>query len=62
MSRGTSRRPRGATLPFMTEAEYRELIDAYVDKARSEFSIAERLAEEARQRFGATIKVPRETE
>jgi hypothetical protein len=61
MSRRTNRRGRGATRP-LTEAEYRELIQTYVDRARSDQSIAERLAEEARQRFGADIDMPTETE
>lgn len=56
MKRSTSRRARGATRP-LTEAEYRELIQALVDEARSNRSVAERLAEEARQRFGAGIDV-----
>jgi hypothetical protein len=46
----------------MTEAEYRALIQTYVDRARADQSVAERLAEEARQRFGAEIDVPPETE
>jgi hypothetical protein len=41
----------------MTADEYRELIQAHVDRARTDQSIAERLAEEARQRFGARIGV-----
>ena len=43
----------------MTAEEYPELIQLHVDQARSDSSIAERLSEEARQRFGATIDVPR---
>lgn len=57
-----SRRARGETRPFMTEAEYREPIQAFVDRARSDQRVAEMLAAEARQRFEATIEVPRETE
>ncbi len=53
------RRKEPATL---TADEYRELIQALVDQARADQSIAERLAEEARQRFGAEVEVPRETE
>ena len=37
----------------MTEAEYRELIQTYVDRARADQRIAELLAAEARARFGA---------
>ena len=61
MRRGTNRRARGAARP-LTEAEYRKLIQTFVDRARSDQSIAERLAEEARLRFGAEIDVPRETD
>jgi len=46
----------------MTEAECRELIQAYVDQARVDQSIAERLAEEARQRFGPEMDVSPEPE
>jgi hypothetical protein len=46
----------------MTSDEYRERIQALVDEARSDLSIAERLVEEARQRFGVTIDAPTETE
>jgi len=52
------RRQRGA----LTVDDYRELIQAHVDQARADQSIAERLAEEARQRFGAEMEVPPETE
>ena len=62
MKRNTSRRPRGATRPFMTEAEYRELIRAFVDRARSDQRVAELLAAEARLRFGVGRDVPAETE
>jgi hypothetical protein len=62
MKRGTSRRPRGATRPFLTEAEYRGLIQTFVDRACSDQRVAELLAAEARLRFGATIDVPEETE
>jgi hypothetical protein len=34
---------------------YRESIQARVDQARADFTIAQRLAEEARQRFGVDI-------
>lgn len=57
MSRRINRRGRGATRP-LTEAEYRELIQTFVDRARSDQSIAEQLAEEARMRFGAEIDAP----
>jgi hypothetical protein len=60
--RDANRLPRGAKRAVMAEAEYRALIQAHVGRARADQSIAERLAEEARQRFGATIDVPRETE
>ena len=46
----------------LTEAEYRALIQAYVDQARADQSVAERLTEEARLRFSVEIDVPRETE
>lgn len=62
MKRNTTRRPRGATRPFMTEAQYRELIQRFVDRARSDQRIAELLAAEARLRFGAGSDVPGETE
>ena len=61
MKRSTSRRGRGATRP-LTEAEYRELIQTFVDRARSDQAVAERLAEEVRLRFGADIDVARENE
>lgn len=54
------RRPRQVVA--MTEAEYRELIQKHVDQVRADQSIAERLAEEARLRFGAEINMPKETE
>ena len=38
--------PQRAT---MTADEYRELIQAYIDQARADQSIAERLAEEAQR-------------
>jgi hypothetical protein len=57
-----NRLPRGAKRAVMTEAEYRALIQAHVDQARADQSIAERLAEEARLRFGAEIDVPTATE
>jgi hypothetical protein len=60
--RDASRLTRGAKRAVMTEAEYRALIQAHVDEARADQSIAERLAEEARERFGAEIDVPNETE
>jgi hypothetical protein len=46
----------------MTEAQYRELIQAHIDRAPAEQSIAERLAEEAGQRFGDETDVLPETE
>jgi threonine aldolase len=46
----------------MTADEYHELIEKYVARARADQSIAERLAEEARQHYGAAIEVPPETE
>ncbi len=55
------RRRRGQRA-VMTEAEYRALIQKFVDRARKEQFIAERLAEEARLRFGTEIDVPPETE
>ena len=54
MKRNTNRKALGATQP-LTEDEYRELIQARVDQARADFTIAQRLAEEARQRFGVEI-------
>ena len=60
--REANRQPRGAKRAVMTADEYRELIQAYVDQARADQSIAERLAEEAGLRFGAEIEVPTETE
>ena len=62
MKDNTNRRGRRGQRATMTADEYRELIQRYVDRARSEQSIAERLAQEARQRFGAKIDVPTETE
>jgi hypothetical protein len=62
MSRNINRRGRGATCPIMTEAEYRELIQTFVDQARSDQAVAERLAEEARQRFGVDIDLSGEDE
>ncbi len=53
---------RGGKGAVLTAEEYRERIQAYVEEAREDLSIAERLADEARQRFGAEIEVPRETE
>ncbi len=55
-------RGRRGKRAVMTADEYRELMQAYVDQARADQSIAERLAEEAQQRFGAEIDVSRETE
>jgi hypothetical protein len=52
-----SRRRRAARGAVMTADEYRELIRALVDQAGSDFSIAERLAEEARLRFAPEIHV-----
>jgi hypothetical protein len=60
--RNANRRSGGAHGATMTEAEYRELIQAHVEQARADQPIAERLAEEARQRFRATIDAPKETE
>jgi hypothetical protein len=59
-----SRQPRRGRrqLPAMTADEYRDLIEAYVERARVDQSVAERLAEEARLRFGAEVDVPPETE
>lgn len=45
-----------------TEAEYRALAQKFVDRARWEQFIADRLAEEARRRFGTDIDAPTETE
>jgi hypothetical protein len=59
--RDTNQLPRGAKRAVMSEAEYRALIQARVDQARADQSIAERLAEEARQRFGGEIDVPKGT-
>jgi hypothetical protein len=54
---------RRRTGAVMTEQQYREPIQRYVDRARSDQSMAEKLAEEARQRFGTEIEVsPPETE
>jgi len=61
MKRGRTWRPLGATRP-LTETEYHELIQARVDKARADFTIAQRLAEEARQRFGVEIDLSGEDE
>jgi hypothetical protein len=60
--RDANRLPRGAQGATMTEAAYRELIRTYIDRALADQSIAERLAEEARQRFGAEIDVAPETD
>jgi hypothetical protein len=60
--REANRLPHSTQHPAMTEAEYRELIQKFVDRARADQSIAERLAEEAHQRFGAEIDVPTEPE
>lgn len=61
--RATAPKPAGqAARATMTADEYRELIQALVDKARADQSVAEQLAEEARQRFGAEIDVRTETE
>jgi hypothetical protein len=57
-----NKRGRRERRPVMAADEYRERIQALVDEARADLSIAERLAEEARQRFGAEIDVPPETE
>ena len=46
----------------LTAAEFRALIQKFVDRARKEQFIADRLAEEARKRFGAEFGVPKETE
>lgn len=54
MSRRTDRQGRSVTRPLAAD-EYRELIQTYVDRARSDQSIAERLAEEARQRVGVGV-------
>ena len=62
MRRNTNGRGRRGQRAAMTADEYRELIQAHVDQARADQSIAERLAEEARLRFGPEIEVPRETE
>ena len=60
MKRDTS--GRGTTRPFMTEAEYRELLQTHMDRARADQWVAELLAEEARQRFGADIDLSGEDE
>lgn len=57
--RQQARRGQRATL---TADEYRELIQEFVDQARADMSIVERLAEEARLRFGADIDTSGETE
>lgn len=62
MSRSTTNRRGRSATRLLTEAEYRELIQTFLDRARADQSVAERLAEEARQRFGADVHVPRETE
>ena len=54
-ARQAPRRPRGAQRAVMTAEQYRALVQALVDRARSDHSIAELLAGEARQRFGAEI-------
>jgi len=46
----------------MTADEYRQRIQAHIDQARTDQSIAGPLAEEARLRFGATIDVPPDRE
>jgi hypothetical protein len=46
----------------MTADEYRALIQALVDQARADFSVAERLAGGARQRYGPEIDSSAETE
>ena len=61
MRRQPRRRRRGQCA-VLTADEYRELIQAHIDQARVGQSIAERLAEEARLRFEATIDEPKETE
>jgi hypothetical protein len=58
----TTRQPRVPSRPLMTEAEYRALIQKHVDRALRQQSIAERLAEEARQRFGVDIDLSGEDE
>ena len=60
--REANRQPRDVKRAVMTADEYRELIQACVEQARADQSIAERLAEEARLRFGAEIEVPTEPE
>jgi hypothetical protein len=60
MRRNKPRRTEQRTL--LTADEYRDLIQMYVDRARSDQSIAELLAGEARRRLGAEIDVPGETE
>ena len=57
-----NRQRRAAKGAVMRAEEYRELIQLHVDQARSDLSIAERLSEEVRLRFGADIDLPTETE
>lgn len=60
--RNTSRRPRAAPRAPMTADEYLELIQAFVDQARADFVVAEKLAAEARHRFGVDIDLSGEDE
>jgi hypothetical protein len=46
----------------MTADEYLELIQAFVDQARADFVVAEKLAAEARHRFGVDIDLSGEDE
>lgn len=61
--RPTASKPvRPVARAVVTADEYRVLIQKFVDQARSDQSIAERLAEETRLRFGTEIDAGTETE